>query len=191
MKKFMSKFSEEGCSCLFAMFFFIPVVLFVIGLVLYIPIDYIKYKRSLYYKKEHKKYSLFIGNSSNFIFYNIILKNNLPIDYFSNPLNEDFESGWFIYDDTLILLNDFYFSFDNEKNEWVCEEDDKLIITLDEYIEEDTNGVNTLLGKTVCNKAVVLTKSKKLDNVELAKSDERFLVYDKNMEEVICSFCVS
>lgn len=191
MKKFMSKFSEESCSCIFSIFFFIPAVLFVIGLVVYIPIDYIKYKRSLYYKKEHKKYTLFSGMGSHFILYNVILKNNLPIEYFSSPLNPELEKGWFIYNDTLILLNDFDFHFDNEKNEWVCGNKDETIITLDEYIEEDTNGVNTLLGKTVCSKAIVLTKSKKLNNPEFAKSDERFLIYNKTPEEVICDFCNS
>lgn len=189
MKKFLSKLSEEGCALLLGMFLFVPIVLFVIGLALYIPIDYIKYKRSLYYKKTREKYSLYMGISPVFNFHNVILKNNLPIEFFPRPEETDNEYGWFVYNNTLILLNAFQFEFDDEKNEWAYKNKNDVLLTLDEYIESDINGVNKVLGKTVCDKAIVLIKSKDVGNVELAKNDERFLVYDKNMEEVICAFC--
>lgn len=193
MKKLFANERAEYKSELLACIVLVPViVLFALVIVFYIPIDYIKYKRSLYYKKEQKKYSLCDGMGSHFKFYNAILKNNLPIEYFPNPLKpEELESGFFIYKDTLILLNDFYLEFDNEKNEWVSKNEDDTIITLDEYIELDTNCVNTLLGKNLCSKAVVLTKAKKLNNPELAKNDERFLIYNKIPDEVICDFCNS
>ena len=54
-------------------------LLFGIFLIVLIPFDYIKYKRSLYYKRERKKYKPFAATGEAFDIYNEILKNDLPI----------------------------------------------------------------------------------------------------------------
>ena len=86
--------------------FGILLALFVgIFFVLLLPLDYLKYKRSLFYKTEHKKYKLFAGSGCYFDFYNEIAKNHLPINYIFNPKNDALEFGWFVYEKTLLLPN--------------------------------------------------------------------------------------
>ncbi len=63
------------------------------GFLLYLPFDYVKYKASLYYKTFHKKYKLFAGLGTNFDVYNVILKNQLPIEYIENPACDGLSHG--------------------------------------------------------------------------------------------------
>lgn len=193
MKKFFSKFTDEGCSWIFAMFFFIPAVLIVIGLVFYIPIDYIKYKRSFYYKETNQKYSLFMGMNPNIILYNTVAKNNLPIQYVPATEESERQSGLFVYNNTLIIASCFDFSFDDEKEQWIYENEDAVFLTLDDYIELEISDANKLSGKTICDKAVVLIKEKQINRkyLELAKKDDRFMVCGKNFEQAIRSFFTS
>ena len=69
--------------------------------------------------------------------------------------------------------------------------EDQIYMTLDEYIKIEMADLNKLLGKAGCDKAVVLINRHDVSNEELARNDEKFLVYGKNMEEVICAFCAS
>ena len=48
--------------------------------VLLLPLDYIKYKRSLFYKIEHKKYKFFAGSGFYFEFYNEIAKTTCQLN---------------------------------------------------------------------------------------------------------------
>lgn len=182
------------------------ILLWIIGLILYTPIDYIKYKYSLFYKTERKKYSWLITRNINFSFYNIILKNNLPIEFFHNSQSSHLgkrgwlESGWFVYDGTLIIFNDYFkFNSDNNKGEWIWgvaqDEDDDVEdgeesdeFTIDRLIESEINAANKAIGKTICDKAIILTKHKNIDNIELAKNDPRFVIYEKNIAEVVPYF---
>ena len=87
MKKVFSKIGT-----FFGAFFGIILALLVgICFVLLLPLDYIKYKRSLFYKNEHKKYKFFAGSGFYFEFYNEIAKNDLPIKYMFNPKNDALE----------------------------------------------------------------------------------------------------
>lgn len=193
MKKVLNKIGDSfgeifGC---------VVAVLVLISLVVIVPLDYIKYKRSFYYKIEHKKYEILAGWGIHFELYNEIIKNHLPIKYIFNPNDDSLECGWFVFDNTLIIPNIFSFEYDTESGEWkYCDEDiyddeneKRSIMKLDECIETEIQEANELAGKIICNKAVVLIDVNSVDNVELAKKESNFLIYDDNRVEVLENFC--
>ena len=188
MKKVFSKIGT-----FFGTLFGILLALLVgICFVLLLPLDYIKYKRSLFYKNEHKKYKFFAGSGFYFEFYNEIAKNALPIKYMFNPKNDALECGWFVFDKTL-LIPDSMVEYHSDVEKWFCSEydcgHDVASIPLDEYLQQEIATVNELLEYNVCDKAVVLIDVNNIENIDIAKQENRFLIYDDNREEVIKTFC--
>ena len=188
MKKVFSKIGT-----FFGTLFGILLALLVgICFVLLLPLDYIKYKRSLFYKNEHKRYKLFAGSGFYFEFYNEIAKNDLPIKYMFNPQNDALECGWFVFDKTL-LIPDSMVEYYSDVEKWFCSEydggHDVASIPLDEYLQQEIATINELLEYNVCDKAVVLVDVNNIENIDIAKQENRFLIYDDNREEVIKTFC--
>ena len=66
---------------------------------------------------------------------------------------------------------------------------DVASIPLDEYLQQEIATINELLEYNVCDKAVVLVDVNNIENIDIAKQDNRFLIYDDNREEVIKTFC--
>lgn len=193
LKKILSKIGS-----FFGMLFAILLALiFGICVVFLLPFDYIKYKRSFYYKKERKKYKLYAATGIIFEIYNEIIKNDLPIKYIPNPNDDSLEEGWFVYNNTLIIPNCFAFEYNTVAEKWnycceIPENDDadkSVIMSLDEYLETEIQEANELAGDTICDKAIVLIDANCIDNVEFAKKESRFLVYNDNREEVLNDFC--
>ena len=118
--------------------------------------------------------------------YNEIARNGLPIKFIFNPEDDFVERGFFVFRDTLIVVNVYDFEYDFEKDRWlyVCEDIDengnekRVIMSLDEYIETEIAEANRIVGEKICSKAVVLTDSDGLENIEKAEAEKRFLVYD-------------
>lgn len=165
-------------------------------LIFLLPLDYIKYKRSLYYKTEHKKYRPFAATGINFEIYNEIIKNDLPIKFICNPNDDSLDEGWFVYNNTLIIPNCFSFEYNTETEKWnYCDTvedgdtEDSIIMSLDEYMETEVQEANELAGDTICDKAIVLIDADSIENSELAKGENNFLIYDGNREEVLKNFC--
>ena len=188
MKKVLSKIGT-----FFATLFGILLVLIVvIGFVLLLPFDYIKYKHSFFYKIENKKYRFFAGSGFYFEFYNEIAKNNLPIKYMFNPKNDALECGWFVFDKTL-LIPDTMLEYHSDDEKWFCSEydggHDVASIPLDEYLQQEINVINEILGADVCNEAVILVDINNIEYIDIAKQEKSFLIYDDNREEVIRTFC--
>lgn len=168
-------------------------LLFGIFLIVLIPFDYIKYKRSLYYKRERKKYTLYVACGTAFDLYNEILKNDLPIKYISNPKDEGLAYGWFVYDKTLLIL-DCVAEYDPQEKKWGCGEygdnsREVAFAPLEDFLKQEVDEMNELLGSIVCDKAVVLMDADCFDDVEQAKNEKCFLIYDGNREEVLKNFC--
>ncbi len=174
-------------------FIILMAILFVLCLGLRLPFDYIKYKRSPYWKNLHKKYRMFAASGDNFELYNQIALNNLPIKYIANPQNDTIDCGWFVFQKTLIVTNYFDFVYNFELGKWCyhSEDDDEqsAIMTIDEYIEAEVEDVNKIAGNTICNDAVILIDTDNIENPELANEDGRFLVYDNNRVDVLRTFC--
>ena len=95
---------------------FLPIViLFLLGLLIITPFDYLKYKKSRYYKDTKEKYSWLCTSSYYIKFYDLIKKADLPIDYYRCDYVPITGYGFFVYKDMLIL-NDYEPCFDEEKN---------------------------------------------------------------------------
>ncbi|MBE6766065.1 MAG: hypothetical protein E7550_00555 [Ruminococcaceae bacterium] len=176
----------------------IAFVLSGIALILYVPIDYIKYKKSPYYKIERRKYEVFGATGQGFKLYNIIVKNNLPIKYISNPKDEGI-NGWFVYDKTLIVIAFGCWSYDG--NTWVfnvgaddeCDEEQAdSDFTLDDHIESEISDANQGAGEIICEDAVVLIKSSEIANpnefLKEAQKDDRFIVYEDDIAAALKKF---
>ena len=193
MKKVLSKIGSFF-GTVFALIF---ALIFGVCVVFYLPIDYIKYKRSHYYKTERKKYSLFAATGMHFELYNLIAKYNLPIKYVKNPKDESLDSGWFVFGDTLLIIDDCGFEYEKENGEWIHtayiyddDENGKCVEEpLLEFFKTEITETNELAGKVICTKAVVLLDGSIFDNAELAKQQEGFLVYNDNLAETLKTFC--
>jgi hypothetical protein len=193
MKKILSKigsFFDTVFALIFALIFGVCVVF-------YLPIDYIKYKRSYYYKNERKKYSLFAASGMHFELYNLIAKNNLPIKYVKNPKDDSLDCGWFVFGDTLLIIDDWGFEYDDKSGEWIHTEyldddgepQEEIKMPLCEFFKTEIDEANELAGETICTKAVVLLDGDIFDGAELAKQQEGFLVYNDNLVETLKTFC--
>ena len=153
-----------------------------------LPFDYIKYKKSLYYKNTKKKYTFFAASNQNFKIYNKINKNNLPISFIHDPKEKNTVCGWFVFEKTLIIVNEFNFEYDSEAEKWSFsvegdKEEKRVLLSIDEYIETEIEGLNQALGDKVCDKAVILICADNLENAENAYKEERFLIYKDDMIE--------
>ena len=163
-------------------------VIFGVCLIFLLPFDYVKYKRSLYYKNTKKKYTFFDASNDNFKIYNEINKNNLPINFIHHPKEKSLVYGWFVFEKTLIVVNAFNFEYDAESGRWVFsteadEEEKHVLLSIDEYIETEIEEVNQALGDKVCDKAVILICADNLENAENACKEERFLIYKNDRIE--------
>lgn len=169
---------------------FVFSIAFFVFLIFLLPVDYIRYKRSAYYRQTHKKYQSYIASNPKFAVHNDILENNLPIQYIENVNNPG--CGWFVFGNTLIIVNAFSFKYDSTQQKWGSydgEDEQTVLITLEEYIELDLEDFNTIAGQTPCTEAVVLARSKDIEDIEAAKTEPRFLIYDKDRAEVLKKFC--
>ena len=175
-------------------------ILVILGLVLLgvcllvqLPFDYLKYKRSAYYKKERKKYRLLAGSGTHFEIYNEILKYDLPIRFIENPEDPSLECGRFVFEDILILVDGLPFEWDPQSGTWkYCteyEEEPQELVSLEEYIEDEMAFANEMAGEVICKAAVVLLDGSGIEDPELAKREKRFLVYENNRAEVLKQFC--
>lgn len=168
-------------------------IIFGVCLIFILPFDYIKYKRSLYYKITKKKYTFFAASNQNFKIYNEINKHNLPISFLHHPKEKSIVYGWFVFEKTLIIVNAFNFEYDSESEKWIfsgeCdEEENRVLLSMDEYIETEIEEVNQALNDKVCDKAVILICGDDLENAENAYKEERFLIYKGDMIEKLRLF---
>lgn len=168
-----------------------------IGFVLLLPFDYIRYKCSPFYKNEHKRYKLFAGSGFYFELCNEITKNKLPIQYIANPKNDALECGWFVLDKTL-LVPDCIVEYYADVEKWFCGEYDDghdiSSVPLEEYLQQEIDEINEILGYKICDKAIILVDRNQIENVDLAKQEDRFLLYDSynnDRIEVVKYFCNS
>lgn len=104
---------------------FLPVIILLfIGAVLYTPIDYVKFKTSIYQNDYPRKYKWLCGRHEDNKIYKAIKENGLPISYFKSC--EDYElPGDFVYKDTVLDFSMPFF-FDGEKETWLYSEQSEV-----------------------------------------------------------------
>lgn len=137
------------------------VVLFLLGLLVITPIDYFKYKRSYYYKDTKERYSWLCTSSYYVKFYDMIKKEKLPIKFYRCKDVSITGYGYFVFNDTLIL-NDYDPYFDEERNTWLIEIEDKYVDIKDD-VDETIAKCNEYLKGYICKKAVVLIDKELFD----------------------------
>lgn len=154
----------------------IPVALVIllfaaIGFLLYLPVDFIRYKRSPYGREVREKYALWKGLSWDVKLYNGIRKAELPINY---------ADGHFLYRETLILHIRGAISYREETGEWIVHEETEggegLETTLAAYAEA------LLAQAPSCERAVFLVDKEAIIDEEEQQEAERspfILLYDE------------
>ena len=190
MKKLLQRIKDG----LTTTFLTLAAVLFIIVFIIFLPFtlieDYIKYKRSLYYKCTRNKYHFLAASGMQFDVFNIIAKEKLPIRFVSHPKEPSVEQGWFLLADTLIIVNAFPFSFDPETQQWnYCDEEHRTLLSLEEYFETTIQEVNTLTGKQLCSHAVVLIDRDDLEDLAMAEKEPRFVIFDGDRAAALKKFC--
>lgn len=162
------------------------IVLGGIGLILYVPIDYIIYKHSFYYKYTKEKYTPYMGTTFEVKKYNLIKSLNLPIEFIKHSSGN---GGFFYYNDLLILFNNHDVFWDKkgvadvfdvycskEKNEaYHCS-------VYTEELEAVIREFEELKGKNACAKFIVLINKEELKDDEdcLSKAEkcDFIMLYD-------------
>lgn len=115
--KFKDKLGKFFCTFLVIVLIIIFIPLLLVCALLYLPVDYIEFKRSRYQKDFPRKYSLFSGVHIDNKIYTLIKENNLPIEYYKHDGEYDFE-GYFLYNDTLLNFSE-PLRFVQEKGQWM------------------------------------------------------------------------
>ena len=150
----MEKKNTKAKEIILTVIFFPIVVLFLLGLLIITPFDYLKYKKTHYYKDTKEKYSWLCMSSYYIKFYDMIKNENLPIDFYRCDYAPITGYGFFVYKDT-IILNDYDPCYDEEHNVWQVEIEDEYV-DLAEDVRKTIDQCNELLKAEVCKRAVVL-----------------------------------
>ena len=166
----------------------VVVIFLVVAAIIALPIDYIKYKTSLAYKKERRKYSLFATSSSNFKTYNMALKEHIPLEFVENPTYHSLANGWLVLGRTLVVSDVFDFEYDESAGHWVykCENEHEELITetLDEYIKTSIDEANSGAGREICDSVAVLVDGTDEDYSGLG-AEPSFIVYEGDIAEAL------
>ena len=181
MKKDAETVKDVGC---FILLFPVSVIV-MLCLVVVTPFDYLKYKRTQYYKNTGTKYTFLAGMSPRVKLYEVIKKEQLPIDFYRDEtgLTED---GYFLYRDTLILNDYVDLCYDEERNRWQVEIEDEYV-DIQTEVNDDINRCNELLKANVCRKAVALMDGDTWEeHPDLPYENIAFVpVYDNKLAEAL------
>lgn len=158
-------------------------ILFGIGLVLYIPVDYVRYRRSAFFRDTRRRYELYSGNTQWIRLYNAMRAENLPLEYHLRT-TEDIHYGYFRYRN-ILLVQDYTVEYDPKKQEWFAyydEEDQQACTTVGETLECSVESYNEIVGQNICDRAVLLIDRAHIPEEDLPRleSCDLLLGYDGN-----------
>lgn len=151
MKKQLFNKMKSNISIVLLLPFILILILFML---LYTPFDFIKYKKSHYYKDTKEKYTFLSGDSIYIKLYNLIKDNNLTIEYFRYSFIDITAYGYFKYNDILIFA-DYDVFFDEDKNQWCCGCADDEAVLISNKISTDIENFNLNFNYDI-KKSVVL-----------------------------------
>lgn len=153
MKKLLKMAGE-----LLAYILLIPMTIVVgIGLLLYLPMDFVRYRCSAFYRDTRRKYEPFTGNCQWFRLYNAMRAENLPLEFHLHTTDE-VTYGYFRHKN-ILLVQDYPAEYEPNSKEWfVCyDKDDREACTpLAEALESEVAGFNEIVGQPLCDRAVLL-----------------------------------
>lgn len=151
---------------------FVFILLFL--LVLYTPVDYLRYRSTRFYKHFKEKYTWLCGGSTFIKVYDLIQKNNLPIEYFRNEIVPSAGYGYFVYKDSLLLL-DYNVCYDDEQGKWVVNFGDDEPAPLESVAAGEIDAFNTNFGKNIKKAVVLIDEELYNEIVDYTFSDVCFL----------------
>lgn len=129
-------------------------VLLLLGCLIYLPFDFIKYRRSRLYRDLRTPYFLFYGIAPCVKLYEMIHQNDLPIEFVPEP---DGPFGYFLFRDIVILYGFCSLLFDSKQGLWTAEIDDEWI-PLERPMTDSIGRINVLKGTEICRRAIVLAE---------------------------------
>ncbi|MDD2362560.1 MAG: hypothetical protein PHH84_06345 [Oscillospiraceae bacterium] len=156
MKEKTSKVGKFFLSIIFIPFFLLICICFL----LYTPIDFIRYRKTRYYKDTKEKYTWLSTVSYYVRLYDIIKNADMPIEYFRCTEVSLNGYGYFIYKNILIF-NNYELCYDSEINAWTVEIEDEYI-RVEEAVKQDIQNFNEFMKVDVADRAVIL-----VDNEEI------------------------
>ena len=125
--------------------------------------------------------------------YKLALSFSLDIDALSKLSLRVTLYGQFVFEKTLIIVDAFDWTFDSKAEKWLIsiehDEEERSLLSIDEYIETEIEEVNRDFEEKICDKAVILIHEDELENAENAYKEERFLIYKKDIIEKLALFC--
>jgi hypothetical protein len=176
-------------SFLFALFL---LVLFGVVLIFLLPVDYIRYKRSAYYRDTKKRYRFLAALGQNFTLYNVIRRAALPIRFYCHPTEKSIEHGWVLYDGTLICPSKEPFVYDEEKGDFCITEEGegRTLLTLGERLGQDLADFCKAYPDERCERALLFYgKEEWNDDLARAEADPRFLFWEGDPAAALAAFC--
>lgn len=158
-----------------------------LGLLVFLPVDYVKYRRSLYYRDTKQKYQWFANTATFTRLYDAAKTAQLPIAYLPDP-GDNLADNHLYYKNTLILW-DWTPQFDEEQMAWFAlppsrEYSGDAVEDITAMFQLEMADFNKLPGHPPCNRAVMLVPRTDLSDVDIAHlGDVDFiLAYDKRQE---------
>ncbi len=139
--------------------------------------DYIKYKKTRYYKDTHERYSWLCARSYYVSFYDSIKSAGLPIDYYRDRTIKLTGYGYFIFNDVLILCDyesDILY-FDKDNNEWMVYDEHDYVLLEPTTIDEELKKVNEFLDENRCKKVIIFVERELLEEAT-GKEYERIIL---------------
>lgn len=141
-------------------------LLIVIGVLLYTPIDFIRYRMTQYYKDTKEKYTWMSTSSYYIRMYDSIKKANLPIEYIRQKEVRLNGCGYFFYKNFLILNYSMF--YDEEINAWTVEvEEAEGYIRVEEAVNRDIQEFNEYMNAEIVNRAAILVRNDEVDKFSI------------------------
>lgn len=162
MKKVGEKCIEYSLIALFVLFAGIVLI----GMLLYLPVDYVLYKTSRFGREVRERYAAWKGLTGAVKLYNGIRRAEMPIRYADRH---------FLYGNIMILYDVGVISYRKETGEWLIDEENETQeTTLDAFAEEQ------LARDPDCERAVFLIERENVDHEDLPEAErcETILLYD-------------
>lgn len=179
-------------SCCFIALLLSPLLaVFSLIILLYTPIDYLRFRMSDYRKDTGHKYLWLVTASYTYRIYKIVKRDNLPITYFEKK-GTNAACGYFVSGDTLLIYDldpgSVYYDTDNER--WYAFYNGKRQ-NMEELIDEELSLFEGDYGTRPASATVLYDPSKLEDETvaRLAEESGIFLMYGKReLEEALAIF---
>lgn len=194
-KKETIKERLQAAGIMLLLILLIPVLLvYLIFKLLWMPVTYMKFKRSLYHQAFPSKFSLFDGLHVDSEPYAVIKENNLPIDYVKH--NGDYTyGGYFIYKDVLLCFSEpviydaekkiWYSWLDADREEKAKERDPEDYLTVEATAARLLEGLKDERTEHTCNRVVFFFTRKCAEGsyvdgaLEAMRQLDDFVIYEK------------